>query len=131
MRLCIPVTADRGPQSPANAHFGAAPFFALVDAAGGEPRVVPNLNANHGPGPCNPLVSLEGEAVDAVVVGALGQGAFDKLRARGIRVFLSDAPTVADVLAEWGAGSLREATEGGTCASHGAHAHGHGHPHAH
>jgi predicted Fe-Mo cluster-binding NifX family protein len=123
MIVCIPVTADRGLQSPANTHFGAAPLFALVDTATRACRVIANGNAGHAPGACNPLVSLEGESVDLVVTGRLGGGAYTRLLQHGIRVGVSEAPTVEAVLDEVAAGRITGPRGTLECSHEGPHAH--------
>lgn len=50
--------------------------------------------------------------IDAIVcAGGIGRGMFNGLRSHGIRVFNTDAVTVAEALAELTAGSLEEVTE--------------------
>ena len=119
MNICIPVTEDRGLESPVSAHFGSAPLFLVVDTATGGCRAVPNRNLHHDHGMCRPLSSLAGERLDGIVVGGIGRGALDKLRAAGIRVYLSESPTVAATVAAFEAGTLREVTPAQACAHHG------------
>jgi predicted Fe-Mo cluster-binding NifX family protein len=123
MIVCIPVTEDRGLQSPADTHFGAAPLFAIVDTATRACRVIANGNAGHAPGACNPLVSLEGESVDIVITGRLGGGALTRLLQRGVRVGVSSAPTVAAVLDEVAAGHITGPTGTLECSHEGPRAH--------
>ncbi len=122
MNLCIPVTEGKRLQSPVSGHFGSAPFFAIVDRDTGACRIVPNRDAQHSHGACQPLASLAGEGVDAVVVGGIGAGALSKLQAAGVSVFLSEEPTVEAVLAALKAGTLQLATPATSCA-HRQHGH--------
>jgi predicted Fe-Mo cluster-binding NifX family protein len=124
MNVCIPIAEDRGLESPVAGHFGSTPFFMIVDTASGACRAIVNGNRHHGPGPCNPLVSLVGEPLDCVVVGAIGPGALDKLRALGIPVRASGHTTVAEVLEALKADALPVVDVAGPCANH-AHDHGH------
>jgi predicted Fe-Mo cluster-binding NifX family protein len=128
MNICIPVTADQGLDSPVSAHFGSAPIFMMVDVATGVCRAIPNANQHHGHGMCQPLAALAGEQFDGMVVGGIGMGALNKLRAANVKVFLSEYLTVAETLAALKAGTLREVTPATAC-SHHAHDAGHGQGH--
>ncbi|HEY3359222.1 MAG TPA: NifB/NifX family molybdenum-iron cluster-binding protein [Polyangia bacterium] len=125
MNICIPVNADQGLDSPVCAHFGSAPLFMMVDFATGACRAIVNANQHHGHGMCQPLAALAGEQLDAMVVGGIGMGALNKLRAARVQVFLSGHATVAETLAALKAGTLREVTPATACAHHG-HDAGHG-----
>ncbi len=127
MNLCIPVTEDRGLQSPLSSHFGSAPFFMIVDTASGDLRAIPNHNSHHGHGMCQPLSFLAGERVDGMVVGGIGMRALGRLQALGIRAFLAECATVGDAVAAYQAGSLRPMTADKACAHHGEGPHGPGH----
>jgi predicted Fe-Mo cluster-binding NifX family protein len=118
MNLCIPVTEDKGLQSPVSGHFGSAPLFAIVNPDMGVCRTISNRDSHHSHGACQPLASLAGEGVDAVVVGGIGAGALSKLQAAGISVFLSEQPTVEAVVAAFKTGTLQLATPEGACAHH-------------
>ncbi len=118
MNLCIPVTEDKGLQSPVSGHFGSAPLFAVVDSDTGVCRTISNRDSHHSHGACQPLASLAGEGVDAVVVGGIGAGALSQLQAVGVRVFLSVQPTVEAVVAAYKAGTLPLATHATACAHH-------------
>jgi predicted Fe-Mo cluster-binding NifX family protein len=126
MNICIPVHEDEGLHSRICAHFGSAPLFMIVDTGSESCRAVPNQNQHHGHGMCKPLASLQGESLDGMVVGGIGGGALAKLRAAGIRVYLSDLPTVETAMSAFKAGSLREVTPAEACAHHGDGPHGHG-----
>lgn len=121
MNLCIPVTADHGPDSPVSAHFGSAPLFMLVDVESGACRALDNHNLHHEHGMCRPLQALQGEAVDAVIVGGIGMGALTKLWSSGIEVYRALHPTVAMTLEAFRAGDLQPVTPEGACAHHGHH----------
>jgi len=59
---------------------------------------------------CIPInAALQGESIDGIVVGGIGRGALDKLMAAGVRVYVSEGPTVAEVMSAFSAGTLREA----------------------
>jgi predicted Fe-Mo cluster-binding NifX family protein len=126
MQVCIPVDEDRGLESPVCAHFGAAPAFLIVDTESGDCRAIPNSNQHHGHGGgCAPLEALAGIPLDGMVVGGIGMGAVNKLRAAGVAVYLATHPTVRPTLEALRAGTLEEVTPGTACREHGQ-----GHHHA-
>jgi predicted Fe-Mo cluster-binding NifX family protein len=127
MNLCIPITEDRGLQSPLSSHFGSAPFFLIVDTASGKLRTIPNHNSHHGHGMCQPLSFLAGEKVDGMVVGGIGMRALDRLQALGIQAFLAECTTVGDAVAACQAGTLKPMTADRACAHHGEGPDGPGH----
>ncbi len=119
MNICIPVIQDNGLQSPVSLHFGSAPIFMVVDTESGNRRAITNRNLHHDHGMCRPLAQLAGESLDAMLVGGIGMGALNRLRAANIRVFFSDRSTVEEALAAFKAGSLREVDPATACAHHG------------
>ncbi len=125
MNLCIPVTADRGLESPVSGHFGSAPLYLLVDSETRATRTLSNARAVHEHGACRPLDALAGERVDALVVGGIGAGAIMKLQSAGIRVFRATAPTASACLDAFLRNELEEMDPAAACAGHG-HDHGHG-----
>jgi predicted Fe-Mo cluster-binding NifX family protein len=124
VNVCIPVIEDQGLKSRVNPHFGSAPLFVVVETESGTCRTIPNGNQHHGHGACQPLSALAGESIDSVIVGGIGMGAVQKLKAAGIRVFISRLETVDETLAAFKDGSLAEATPATACAHHGPHGHG-------
>lgn len=123
MRICIPVTQDLGPQSPVSPHFGSAPLFLFVDTETGEHLALANSNQHHGHGMCQPLKALAGERMDAIVVGGIGMGALNKLRAAGVEVFLAQHPTVEETIQAFTAGRLQAVRPDMACAHHHGHSH--------
>jgi predicted Fe-Mo cluster-binding NifX family protein len=119
MNICLPIEQDEGLQSRVCAHFGSAPAFLIVDTETRSCKPVTNTNRHDGHGLCAPLQSLQGQAIDAMVVGGIGQGALNRLSASNICVYLSEHGTVADTLAALEAGTLRRMEPGMACASHG------------
>lgn len=77
MRVCIPTVDANGMEAKASGHFGSAPYFTLVDLDTQKVESVQNEHAHHEHGSCNPVASLMGKEVDAVVCHGLsgGQGA--------------------------------------------------------
>ncbi len=119
MNICIPVDEDKGLQSPVCAHFGSAPAFMIVDTDSGSCRAIPNQNQHHGHGQCMPLASIRGEPIDGMVVGGIGMGALNKLRAAGIQVYVSSHATVAQTVDAFKAGALKLMLPNMACAGHG------------
>lgn len=128
VNICIPVTADRGLESPVSGHFGSAPLFMLVDVETRRAKALTNTRAVHEHGACRPLDALAGNEVDALVVGGIGAGALMKLQGAGIRVFRATAPTVAGCLDAFAKNEVEEIGPGGACGRHGQ---GHGEEHEH
>ena len=125
MNICIPVIEDKGLESSVSAHFGSAPFFMIVEVDDGSCRAIANQNQHHAHGMCQPVAALQGENIDAMLVGGIGMGALYKLNAAGIQVYLSKLATVAETVEALKAGTLKPMQPGMACQGHG---HGHGHP---
>lgn len=119
MKICFPVQQDDGLESSVYGHFGSAPLFLIVDDASRAVVAVGNRDLHHAKGVCNPLKALEGQSVDAVVVGGIGAGALSRLRLAGVRVFRASPVTVRQNLALLTEGALSEWTLQTTCAGHG------------
>ena len=123
MNICIPITSDEGLESPVCAHFGSAPAFLIVDTDSGVCRAVTNTNQHHGHGMCAPLAALQGERIDAMVVGGIGAGALGKLAAAGIQVHLAQHATVRETVDALVAGTLPVMGPDLACAHHGPGGH--------
>jgi predicted Fe-Mo cluster-binding NifX family protein len=127
MNLCIPVERDSGLASEVCPHFGSAPCFLIIDTDSGACRAIANTVHQQGRGGgCAPLHLLAGEAVDAMVVGGIGMGALNKLRAANIRVLVSRLQTVKETVDAFKAGTLESVGDDMACAGHGPQGHGHG-----
>lgn len=118
MKICFPVQNDEGIESRVFGHFGSAPLFLVVDTSSNAHSVIRNGDLHHRHGACNPLKALEGQQVEAVVVGGIGQGALSRLNQDGIRVHRAQAPTVRENLALLAAQTLPEYTLQACCAGH-------------
>jgi predicted Fe-Mo cluster-binding NifX family protein len=126
MNICIPITDDHGLDSAVCAHFGSAPAFLIVDTESGALRTVTNGSQHHAHGQCSPLASLQGERIDAMVVGGIGAGALGKLAAAGIPVHLAAYATVRETVDALVAGTLPVMGPDLACAHHGGGHHHHG-----
>jgi ArsR family transcriptional regulator len=118
MKVGFAVQTNEGIESKVFNHFGSAPVFIIVDAAGKEITTVTNKDLNHVHGACNPIKALDGQKVDAMVVGGIGAGALSKLNAMGIKVYGSAAETVKENLSLLNAKKLRELFAMHACRGH-------------
>lgn len=121
MILCIPTNDDNGLNSQVCGHFGSAPNFLIVDTEQNKTKLVVNHNTHDQHGMCNPLKNLAGINIDAIVVGGIGMGAYSKLRAANINVYVSHKATVSEIVAEANANQLVELAPEQACAHHGQH----------
>ncbi|MFO7560913.1 MAG: NifB/NifX family molybdenum-iron cluster-binding protein [Desulfobacterales bacterium] len=119
MRVAFPVNENNGIESFVFNHFGSATVFIIVDTETDEMKTVTNKDIDHSIGRCQPLKALDGEVVDAVVVGGIGIGALQKLNASKIRVFHAVEGTVLENLELIKSGKLPEFLPGMTCKGHG------------
>jgi predicted Fe-Mo cluster-binding NifX family protein len=120
MNLCIPIISDRGLASEVSPHFGSAPCFLIVDTESGACRTIANTVHQQGRGGgCAPLHLLEGQAVDAMVVGGIGMGALSRLRAANIQVLVSGLRTVQETVEAFKADALQPVGDDTACAGHG------------
>lgn len=127
MKVCIPISENHGLESPVHGHFGSAPGYLAVDTETLAAEALLNWNLGHAHGACNPVQVLAEARPEAVLVGGLGAGALDRLRAKGVRVYLTPAGTVAQAIRLFKTGQLRELTETATCGGHAHESGGCGH----
>jgi len=118
MKVCFAVEKNDGVNSSVYGHFGSAPLFIMVDTDQKSATPVTNENAIHAHGTCNPLQSIGGQPIDAVVVGGIGAGAVMKLNAAGIKVFRALKESVRENLDLLGQNMLPEVTMHDTCGGH-------------
>ncbi|HEY5492695.1 MAG TPA: NifB/NifX family molybdenum-iron cluster-binding protein [Gemmatimonadaceae bacterium] len=121
MKLCVPTMDDAGLAARISAHFGSAPYFAVVDTGSDAVELVSNTHAHHEHGSCDPLSLLSNRRVDAVVCHGLGRRALARLDASGIPVFVTDGLDVAEAVAGFGSGRLQRLTFDAAC--HGGRGH--------
>lgn len=121
MKICIPTSDDLGLKSAISGHFGGAPFFLIVDTDSESLQSVKNQNEHHSHGMCQPLKSLAGHEIDAVVCTGIGAGALNKLNASGIKVFKAEGKTVEELVAASKNNSLPEFSAKTVCTTHDCH----------
>ncbi len=119
MKVCIPVQENRGFDSNVHGHFGSAGYFIVHDTEKGETKALSNPNQEHAPGQCHPIAVLQGEAVEAVIVGGIGRRAIEGFNASGIRVYQSAGGTVRENINAFLKKGLVELTPETGCSQHG------------
>jgi predicted Fe-Mo cluster-binding NifX family protein len=134
MKICIPLSDDRGTASPVHGHFGSAPYFAFVELPGGEAEIKPNPQCGHEHGSCHHTKLLAARGVDAVACTGMGKRALLGLTEAGITVYALAAATLGDAIAAMQKGEVPRLTLESACGGHGhgpGHEpwHGHGHEH--
>lgn len=123
MKICFPVQENEGLSSRVYNHFGSAPMFIVVDTETNNVSTINNKDQHHSHGACNPIKALDGQSVDAVVVGGIGAGALSRLNQTGIRVYQAKASTIKENILMFKAKSLPEFMTRHCC---GGHSHGKG-----
>ncbi len=118
MKICFPISEDRGMESPICGHFGSAPAFLLVDTEKRTHRVFTNDNAQHEHGHCAPIAQLSQEQIEAFVVGGIGAGALARLQAIGAAVYRGGRGSVAESLEALARGELANVSPADTCGHH-------------
>ena len=87
MKVCVPVSENKGMESVPFGHFGSAPEFVICDLESNEVKSINNGDLGHEHGKCQPLKALANKAVDAVIVRGIGAGAISKLNSMGTKVY--------------------------------------------
>ena len=126
MKICFPVNENKGFGSLVHGHFGSARRFLIYDTEANAFEEYHNPDRRHLHGACQPFRALGGRKMDAVIVGGIGPGALSGLNRSGLRVYRAEGTTVAQNLASFREGALREITIEEICAGHG-HGCGQGH----
>jgi predicted Fe-Mo cluster-binding NifX family protein len=121
MKVCFPVQHGEGIESRVFNHFGSAPFFVIVDTSTNEVSMIANRDALHAHGACNPILALDNQSIDAVVVGGIGGGALSRLNLAGIRVYRAAAENVRENVVLYLSKGLQEFGVMHVC---GGHSHG-------
>lgn len=118
MKLCFPVKEISDLESEVYGHFGSAPAFVIVDSDTMAVRVAHNADRHHAHGMCNPVGALEGQEVDAVIVGGIGGGALMKLSGAGISVYKAMGKTVRQNIELFSSKGLPRFQPGHVCGGH-------------
>jgi len=118
MKVCFPVKDVADIESEVYGHFGSAPAFVIIDSDTRAITVVNNGDRHHAHGMCNPIAALEGQHVDAVVVGGIGGGALTKLNGAGIIVYKTMGKTVRENIELLRSKKLPQFQPGHVCGGH-------------
>jgi len=122
MKICVPVDQINGLQSEISPNFRGAPSLLVIDS---DSQECVGIDAKDGACGATPIL------IDAIVCAdGIGRGMFNGLRSRGIRVFNTEAFTVAEALTELAAGRLEEVSAVACCGG-GSHGHDESHEHVH
>lgn len=119
MKICVPVEVNKGLESKPYGHFGSAPMFVVYDLEKNEITELSNNDLHHEHGKCQPLKALQGNIVDAVIVGGVGQGAIMKLNDMGVKVYKSQGETIKENLDLYKENKLQEFPSNHTCSHDG------------
>lgn len=119
MKICVPVEVNKGLESKPYGHFGSAPMFVVYDLEKNEITELSNNDLHHEHGKCQPLKALQGNIVDAVIVGGIGQGAIMKLNDMGVKVYKSQGETIRENLDLYKENKLQEFPSNHTCSHDG------------
>jgi predicted Fe-Mo cluster-binding NifX family protein len=105
MKICIP--ADKaGMKGHIHGHFGSAPYFTIVDTDTGLVEILDNTNQHHAHGTCQPLGSISGKGVNAVISSAMGTRVVQGLNLAKIRAYKTSAATVQEAIDTFNNGIL-------------------------
>jgi predicted Fe-Mo cluster-binding NifX family protein len=119
MKLCIPTKGNEGMKAEVNLHFGSAPYFTIVDTQTNEIEIINNSDEHHAHGMCQPVKSLTGKNIDAVISGGMGMRAIQRLNQDNIKVFRAEGGNVAEIIGRYKNNSLEELNSQNACAHHG------------
>ena len=104
-------TSGKTLDAPLESRFGRAPRFIVYDTESATFEVVDNhqsLTAAQGAG-IQAAQTVVRSGAECLVTGHCGPKAFRVLAAAGIKIFNSDAPTVAEALQRFRSGTLNQA----------------------
>jgi predicted Fe-Mo cluster-binding NifX family protein len=115
--LCIPTLGPGGFDDFVSDHFGRAPTFTVVDMANNAVTVVENSGEHFGGMGVVPDLIAEAGA-EILLCSGLGPRAISMFEQLGIAVYVGARGTVREVLSDFQAGRLREASDATACKNH-------------
>jgi predicted Fe-Mo cluster-binding NifX family protein len=123
MKICIPVTEDKGPASKVSEHFGRAPFHILADLDTMEMELLRKEGECGGDdhGHCVPVDLLLANGVELVACKGIGRAALGRMMSHDIDVFAAHVDTVAEVIEEYRRRGREARHLPRICESHGHH----------
>jgi predicted Fe-Mo cluster-binding NifX family protein len=87
MKVCFPVAEDQGMNSKVFNHFNSSPYFLIIDTDTEQVETVQNCDPKDEMKGCNPSTALMGRAIDAIVVGGIGDALLQFLNMTGYQVY--------------------------------------------
>jgi predicted Fe-Mo cluster-binding NifX family protein len=111
MKIAFTTDGD-GLEAALDSRFGRAPKFLVYDLEKEKFEVIDNkqnLNAAQGAG-VQSAAAISQTGAQALVTGHCGPKAFQVLKTAGVKVYNTDAPTVAEALKRYREGTLTEAS---------------------
>ncbi len=118
MKICIPTRTKDGKKAEVFGHFGSAPCFTIYDTQTDQIEIIENADQHHSHGMCQPMATLAGKQIGAVVCGGMGVRAVQKLNESGIKAYRAADGTVEQILQQQKSGTLEEITVLNACAQH-------------
>ena len=119
MKIIITASSEKIDQ-PFNPRFGRAEYFILMDSETREVQAFANpaASARGGAGP-QAVQYIASHHPEAVISGRFGPNAFSALEAAGIKAYIANSGTVAEVVDQLLAGALTELSEASGPGMHG------------
>ena len=108
MDVCFPVIVDKGVASTIYGHFASAPVFVVVETDTGESTAIANCDPDNPYAGCDPFIALKNRALGGIVVGGAGDESVRVMNMCGFRMYQAKSVSVAENLALFVAGDLRE-----------------------
>ena len=98
MKLCFPVTSDKGANSALYGHFASSPLFLIYDTETEKSTTVDNCDEKKPFAGCNPFQALKGRQLDGIIVAGIGDDTLRIMNLCGYKVFQAESELVADNL---------------------------------
>lgn len=95
MIIAIPLTENKGENSPVSEHFGHTPYFAICNSETKEVKIIPM--GEHGEG-CTPVEKISEYRPDMVYTLDIGMRAMHLLKQMGIKIKTGSFRTVKEVM---------------------------------
>ena len=118
MKICIPTQGNKGNDDLVNEHFGSAPYFTIFDSEKESLEILPNSNHHHAHGNCHLMRQLTAYNLDGIVCSGIGRRAIEQLQQDNIKVYISPAAKVSEIIEQVKANSLKEIDPSTACYGH-------------
>ncbi len=94
MKVCFPVAEDQGINSKVFNHFNSSPYFLIIDTDAEEIKILPNCDPKNEMYGCNAAVALEGQSLNAIVVGGISDALLQFLNMQGYQVYETNTDNI-------------------------------------